>query len=204
MQPRGIHKQQAKGFTLLEMMVALVIMAIIGLMAWRGLDGLVRGKERLEAHAAQQRDLQYALTLLDRDCLSMVVSDDQLAQPVALGSRSVWWVRHDANGTIPAWQIIGYRQQTDGLYRVLSPVFPTRDKATEAWRSLASAPDGGLSQADTQLLSNQILRQDVTVLSDAPNKTTPVKGLKVRWNLASNQSGNEQSITRICLAGGFR
>ena len=57
-----------KGFTLIEMMIALVIMGIIGLMAWRGLDGLVRGKERLESHANQQRDLHYALTLLDRDC----------------------------------------------------------------------------------------------------------------------------------------
>ncbi len=194
----------ASGFTLIEMMVALLIMAIIGLMAWRGLDSLVRGKERLEAHAEQQRDLQYALTLLDRDCLSMVVNYEEIGQPVAMGNKSIWWLRHDANSGIPVWQLIGYRQQSDGLYRLISPVFANRDKALEIWRSLLNAPDAGYGQMDQQLLTTQILRQDVTVLSDAPNKTSPVKGLKIRWYLSANQAGNELPVTRICLAGGFR
>lgn len=192
------------GFTLIEVMVALVIMAIIGIMAWRGLDGLIRGKERLEAHAIQQRDLQYALTLLDRDCLNMIVNDEQIPQPVALGSRSVWWLRQMPNKHAPAWEIVGYRQQADGLYRQISPPFLTRDKAIEAWRSLLLMPDSGYSQSDAQLLSTHILRQDVTVLSDAPNKTFPVKGLKVRWYLSGNTVGHEQPVTRVCLAGGFR
>lgn len=194
---------KARGFTLIEMMVALVIMALIGLMAWRGLDGLVRGKERLESHAEQQRDLQYALTLLDRDCLSMVI-DDQVGQPVALGSRSVWWLRNTTNGGMPAWQIVGYRSQSDGLYRAISSVFPTKEKALEAWKGVATAADGGYSQVDLQLISKQIVRQDTTVLSNVPNSALPVKGLKVLWFLASNQPGNEQPVTRICLAGGAR
>lgn len=185
-------------------MVALVIMAIIGLMAWRGLDSLIRGKDQLETHSRQQRDLHYALTLLDRDCLAMMVTDDQIGQPVAMGSRSVWWLRQAPDNTAPAWEIVGYRQQSDGLYRLISPPFPTRDKVIEAWRSLANMPDSEFSHADAQLLSSQILRQEVTVLSDAPNKTIPIKALKIRWYLAGNNSGNEKPTTRICLAGGYR
>lgn len=31
------------GFALLEVIVALVIMALVGLMAWRGMDAMIRG-----------------------------------------------------------------------------------------------------------------------------------------------------------------
>jgi hypothetical protein len=133
-----------------------------------------------------------------------MVIDDQVSQPVALGNRSVWWLRYDANGGLAAWQIVGYRSQTDGLYRALSPAFTTKGKALEAWRGLSSAADGGYSQVDLQLVTKQIVRQDTTVLSNAPNITTPVKGLKVLWYLASNQPGSEQPVTRTCVAGGFR
>jgi general secretion pathway protein J len=38
----------ARGFTLLEVMVALVIMAVLATMAWQGVDGLVRAREGAE------------------------------------------------------------------------------------------------------------------------------------------------------------
>ncbi len=192
----------AHGFTLIEMMVALIIMAILGLMAWRGLDGLIRGKERIESHSEQQRDLQYALTLLDRDCQAMVVRDDKLSNPVALGTRSVWWMRYDQQTGLAGWQLVGYRSQADGLYRLISAPFKSRDAALEAWRSLSSSPDAGYGQTEQARLSPHINRQDVTVLSDAPNKTIPIKGLRVIWQFTSNQPGADRPVTRVCLAGG--
>lgn len=192
-----------RGFTLIEMMVALVIMGIIGLMAWRGLDGLIRGKERVESHSAQQRDVHYVLTLLDRDCRLMVSQDDLGVAPVALGNRSVWWVRQVSLTGLPGWQIVGYRVQSDGLTRMISPAFGTKDKAIEAWKVALTSPDSGISPVDNQFLSSEIVRQNVTVLSDAPNKTTPIKGLKFVWQLASNEPGNDRPVTRVCLGGGF-
>jgi general secretion pathway protein J len=32
------------GFTLIEVMVAMIIMAIVGLMAWQGMDAMLRSK----------------------------------------------------------------------------------------------------------------------------------------------------------------
>lgn len=191
------------GFTLIEMMVALLIMAIIGIMSWRGLDSLVRGKDRIESHSAQQRDLHYALTILDRDCRLMVNADELGNPPVALGNRQVWWMRQSGMANQPGWQVVGYRSQTDGLTRMISPTFASKEKAIEAWKALISAPDSGYSPTDLQPLTSEITGQTVTVLSDAPNKTIPVKGLKFVWQLASNQAGNARPVTRICLGGGY-
>lgn len=194
----------SRGFTLIEMMIALVIMAIIGLMAWRGLDSLIRGKERVESHNAQQRDIHYALTVLDRDCRMMISQADLSLPQVALGNRSVWWMRQVSLSSTPGWQIVGFRVQTDGLSRLIGPIFNTRDKAIDTWRTVLASPDSGFGQTETQLISSEIVSQTITVLSDAPNKTTPVKGLKFIWQLASNQRGNDRPVTTICLGGGFQ
>lgn len=200
---RPIMRHKDHGFTLIEMMIALVIMALIGLMAWRGLDGLIRGKERIDAHNLQQRDLQYALTLLDRDCRSMLSEEHVGMAAVALGSQSIWWMRTSSQSGQPSWQLVGYRTQNDGLYRLSSSPFPTRDKALETWRSVLSAPENGFAQIDSQHLTSEITRQQVTVLSDLPNKASPVRGLKFIWQLASNQPGNNRSMSRICQSVGF-
>jgi prepilin-type N-terminal cleavage/methylation domain-containing protein len=192
-----------RGFTLIEMMIALVIMGIIGLMAWRGLDGLIRGKERVESHSTQQRDVHYALTLLDRDCRLMATQDDLGVPPVALGNRSIWWVRHVSLTSLPGWQIVGYRAQAEGLTRMISPAFTSRNKAIEAWKATLAAPDSGYDPVDSQLLSKETIRQTVTVLSDAPNKTAPITGLKFIWQLIGNQAAYDRPITRVCLGGGF-
>ena len=41
------------GFTLIEVMVAMVVMAVVGLLAWRGMDAMLRSKENIEGRAKQ-------------------------------------------------------------------------------------------------------------------------------------------------------
>jgi len=49
--------RKARGFTLVEVLVALVVMALIAGMAWRGVDGIVRTRD------ASQRQLEQTLRL---------------------------------------------------------------------------------------------------------------------------------------------
>ena len=192
----------ACGFSLIEMMIALVIMSMLGLMGWRGLDGLIRGKERIEGYSTEQRDLHYALTILNRDCAALVAGENINAPPVSIGKASTWWVRDAGTNNQPAWQLVGYTASADGLKRMITPPFTSRDSALEAWQELLKAPDKGYSKAAHQLLSSSITAQDVNILSGTPGLNTPVKALQFVWHLTSNDPANTRPLTRICLAGG--
>lgn len=40
---------RAQGFTLVELMVAIAVMALLALVSWRGLDSMVRSQETIRA-----------------------------------------------------------------------------------------------------------------------------------------------------------
>lgn len=195
-------RRRERGFTLIEMMITLVIMAMLGLMSWRGLDGLIRGKERIDQYNSQQRDINYALTLLDRDCNAMLSPDTFGTSPVTINSHGAWWIRNLGMSEKPGWQMVGYRVDDQGLQRMISAPFANRDAALEAWQTFLKDSSKLPIQLDPQLLSAAIRRQDVMMLSDAPGATTPVKALKFVWQVVVNDPNADRALTRVCLAGG--
>lgn len=56
-----------KGFTLIEVMVAIMLMALVSLIAWRGLDSVTRADKHLQASTEQTEALLRALNQLQRD-----------------------------------------------------------------------------------------------------------------------------------------
>lgn len=56
-----------RGFTLIELLVAITVLAIVSLIAWRGLDSLVRTRERLEPEADEVRALLTVFGQMERD-----------------------------------------------------------------------------------------------------------------------------------------
>ncbi len=195
------HKN-SEGFTLIEMMITLVILAMLGLMSWRGLDGLIRGKERIDEYNKQHREMNYALTLLDRDCNAMLTADVFGAAPVTINQQGVWWIRNLGMNDRPGWQMVGYHADENGLHRIVSVPFTNRDVALESWQSFLKMPDKLFVQVDKQLLSESIRRQEVAVLSDVPGATTPVKALKFVWQVVVNDPNADRALTRVCLTGG--
>ncbi|CAI2797456.1 MULTISPECIES: prepilin-type N-terminal cleavage/methylation domain-containing protein [Pseudomonas fluorescens group] len=55
------------GFTLIEVMVAIMLMAIVSLIAWRGLDSVSRADQHLQASTEHTEALLRALNQLERD-----------------------------------------------------------------------------------------------------------------------------------------
>ena len=197
----SIHRRE-RGFTLIEMMITLVIMAMLGLMSWRGLDGLIRGKERIDEYNSQQREINYALTLLDRDCNAMLSPETFGTPVVTINNQGAWWIRSLGISEKPGWQMVGYHVNEDGLHRLISGPFVNRESALEAWQIFLKDSTKLPTQLDSQSLSAAIRRQDVLVLSDAPGATTPVKALKFVWQVVVNDPTADRALTRVCLAGG--
>ena len=63
---------RAAGFTLLELLVAITVLSIVSLIAWRGLDSLVHTRERLQPEAEEVRDLLVAFGQIERDLAQVV------------------------------------------------------------------------------------------------------------------------------------
>ncbi|MGU2350056.1 prepilin-type N-terminal cleavage/methylation domain-containing protein [Pseudomonas aeruginosa] len=64
---RATTRRRQAGFTLIEVMVAIMLMAIVSLMAWRGLDSIARASAHLEDSTEQGAALLRALNQLERD-----------------------------------------------------------------------------------------------------------------------------------------
>ena len=74
------------GFTLLELMVAMAIFAMLAVAGWQVFDGVTRARERAQYHADQLAVLQYAYLQLQQDMAQIVPYQ---APPSQNGSDSI-------------------------------------------------------------------------------------------------------------------
>ncbi|GAB4350020.1 MAG: GspJ family T2SS minor pseudopilin variant XcpW [Gammaproteobacteria bacterium] len=73
-----------RGFTLLELLVAMAVFAILAVMAYAGLNGVLENRRALEAQSDRLRQLQTAFLLIGRD----------------LTQGSARWVRDELGGNL--------------------------------------------------------------------------------------------------------
>lgn len=86
--------KRQQGFTLIEVMVAIMLMAFVSLIAWRGLDSVSRADSHLQASTAQTEALLRTLNQLERDLA--LRANIELAEPIKPVSEE------QADETVPA------------------------------------------------------------------------------------------------------
>jgi len=77
---KGGMKRPAHGFTLVELLVAITVLAIVAVLGWRGLDSIIRSRVALTEQMDHTRGIQLAFAQMQSDL-------EQLADTELLGKR---------------------------------------------------------------------------------------------------------------------
>lgn len=105
-----------RGFTLVEVLVALVVMATMAAMAWRGIDALIKSREIAQARLAQTARLQTVLAQWQVD-LSAVQDSHSTVPPVAFEGSNLVLTRQASTGL----QVVVWSLRDGSLWRWASP-----------------------------------------------------------------------------------
>jgi general secretion pathway protein J len=143
MSPLGKQGWQMRGFTLVELMVALVVMALLSLMSWRGLDAMGRAQTQTQARADDVLTLQSGLAQWTADLDAMATD---LTNPRAINSlpSPLDWnglvfriTRYSVDKQNPGLRVVAWMAgESDGRkawLRWQSPVLRSRAELQQAW-----------------------------------------------------------------------
>lgn len=145
-----------RGFTLLEMLVAITLLAVMAVIGWRALDSMTRSRERLTDHDARLDALKVLYGQLQSDCEHLANADLLQASPVEVGAGQVLMVRdRREENQPPMWQVLSYRLDGNALVRLAAPPVDSRAAVQSALLGLRQSGRQGNVQA-RQVLSDVV------------------------------------------------
>jgi general secretion pathway protein J len=190
------------GFTLVELLVAISILAMVAVLGWRGLDGIVRARVALGEQMETTRGMQLAFAQMQSDGEHVAAEDVLGNRPFLLtDDNRLTLVRTVFTENQPSHlQVVSYRVVDGMLLRRESPATRDLNQLDALWKAATSDLDttppvnlqGGVT--GMQLLSwyNGAWRKVL------PPAGTPVAGLQV----ALQVQNQEAPMSKSFLLGG--
>jgi general secretion pathway protein J len=124
-------RQKAKGFTLVEVLVAMVIMAIMSLMAWQGVDGIARARESNQTRLEQTLRLETVIAQWEQDLASL--QDSTAVPALTCDGQSVRLTRRTTGGM----QVVAWSLRPDSVnsmwQRWAGPAVTTTKALQQSW-----------------------------------------------------------------------
>lgn len=200
-----------RGFTLVELLVAISILAIVAVLGWRGLDSIVRARSSLTTQMEVTRGMQLAFAQLQSDCEHITRPDVLNGRPYLLiGNDRITMVREVFTENQPSrLQVVAYRIVNGTLMRRESNV--TRDLAEldALWQASTSDTDtsgavalqGGVAGMQVLVWQNEGWRQAVTTINTVAQNATGVSQEATGLQVALQQQGQEVPLSKFFLIG---
>jgi len=140
-----------RGLTLIELLVAISVLAFVAILGWRGLDGIVRSRIALTSDLEQTRGMQLTFAQLQSDCA-------HLASPTILPNRAPLIVEQGrltlirtmfADNQPSRLQIVTYRVTDGELTRRESVATRDLKELDMLWQTASNdtGTDSGTTQA---------------------------------------------------------
>jgi general secretion pathway protein J len=119
--------RKASGFTLVEVLVALLIMAILSAMAWQGVDGMVRARDASQEAAERTLRLTTVMAQWEQDLSSLY--DNSIVPGIAFDGASLRLARVTPDGA----QVVVWSLREGVWRRWASPTVRRATDLQQAW-----------------------------------------------------------------------
>lgn len=127
--------RRASGFTLVEVLVAISIMALLALMSWRGIDGMVRAQNHTRQHTDEVLALQASLAQWKADLDALAPAEGLTA--LDWDGRVLRLTRRSSTAPGDGLWVVAWTRRVDGSagqwQRWQSPPLQTWGAWREAW-----------------------------------------------------------------------
>jgi general secretion pathway protein J len=165
---------------LVELLVAISVLAFVAVLGWRGLDGIVRARVALNDDLEHTRGMQLAFAQLQSDCANIVSSSplSDKRSPIMARAGELTLIRTVFADNQPSrLQVVSYRVRDGRLTRQQS--IPTRDlqELENIWQAMQS----GSYAADAIELQSGVASMNMRLWGNNG------------WQVAESTGGAEQS-----------
>jgi general secretion pathway protein J len=145
--------RRARGFTLVELLVALFALALLAALSWRGLDGMMRARAQTEARADEVLTLQTGLAQWSADLDAIEQFPGTTA--LAWNGRVLRLTRQGSGGGADGALVVAWTRRQGQWLRWRSPPVATRGDLEAAW---------ALADQWSQNASQSMRQQEVTIV----------------------------------------
>lgn len=144
--------RRARGFTLVELLVALFVLALLAALSWRGLDGMTKARQQTEAHSDEVLALQTGLAqwTADLDAITTFPPTPGLQW----NGRVLRLTRHSSLAPGDGIRVVGWALRDGQWRRWESNPITTRGELDGAWADAdrwAQAPSEAMRQREVAI-----------------------------------------------------